>query len=595
MTAFLASLQPGLPAAVASDSRHGPVRERGLCCVADARIDNRSELAARFELAANLAPAALILALYRRLGTDCVALLEGDFAFVLWDAPRRRLVGARDRFGVKPLYFSDDRSGFVVANDIGRLPGRARRDISDQAASAFLAGVVPDDGATFFPAIKRLPPASTFERDDYAMTTRRYWQLDANGASFARPADQAERLRELLERSVEKRLAGTSAAGALLSGGLDSSSIARLVRDRSDRAVPTFSLMHSEPALSERRYLDAILCLGGFSPTIFDGAAGGPFADLPELLEELHEPVLAPNLAAMRPLFRSARHAGVDVLFDGHGGDEVVSHGFDLLPKLAREGNWGALWRALGAADTFGQKRTGLFLQYFASRQQGIARRVTRRLGLMLDQGGTPGRFAATDFISPDYARQTGILERVAEASSARRREFQSPADRHRARLCGPEQSYAFEVLDRVNRAAGLEGRYPFWDRRLVEYCAALPMETKLAQGWSRLILRQAMAPVLPGCVAWRRTKVDFSGAILRGMIHDRERTVERALAGSALQDYLDLPRLRAFWQETAARPDRVDGKAVQAIWRIAVFATWLDLRRTGCTSAPALPTESVQ
>jgi len=580
------------PVSLTSDSAAARAESGPLCCVADARIDNVAELAARFGMARQTTPAALILTLYRAHGADCADLLEGDFAFVLWDAARKRLIGARDRFGVKPLYLAEDRQGLFVASDPGRLPARFRDDPADATCAAYLAGLPPDGNSTFFAGITRLPPASLFVREQGETRTRCYWRLEARPGIAEPLTAQAEQLRHILDRSVKKRLAGADAPGTLLSGGLDSSSVACLLRDSTGGPVPSFSLVHSQPALSEKSHIDAVLAQGGFAPRFFDGAQTGPFDGVPALLAELHEPFLAPNLAAMRPLFAAARERGVDVLFDGHGGDEVVSHGFELLPRLAQEGRWLALWQALAASDSFGQSRALLFLLFLRSQKRGRSRWLTTPLVRLLDRGPRGAKSSPLDFLDPGFARQTGLPDRIGAMRRERHAREKTDQGRHLAQLTNPIQAYAFEVLDRLNRAAGIEGRYPFWDRELVEFCLSLPAEAKLGGGWSRLVLRRAMAPLLPPSVTWRRDKIDFSQAILHGMIADRQRTVDHALSGRALEALIDLPRARETWRRMVRRPDRAEAQQVQAIWRFAVFATWIELRGQSAVPPQSLSKE---
>lgn len=587
LLAVLETDPSGTPRVTLSSSNPRDRAESGaLCCVADARIDNAADLAARLDLPSDVTPARLILTLYRASGLDCAEQLDGDFAFVIWDASLRRLIGARDRFGIKPLYLAGDSDGLAAASDPGRLPARFRSEMSDAAASAYLAGTIADDRRTFFARIGRVPPAQLFVKDAAGMTLRRYWQFEPVAPDTTPLAAQAERLRELLGRAITRRSAGAAHPGALLSGGLDSSSIARLLRDSSDAPLPTFSMVHSDPKLSERPHIEAVLGQGGFVPQFLDTTAIGPFHNLPQLLEQMHEPFMAPNLATIAPLFAQARAAGIDVLFDGHGGDEVVSHGMALLPRLAREGRWLALWRALRAADCFGQERTPLFLTYLA-RHRPRTRWLTRTLLRGLGEGPVQASFVPRNLVDPDYARFTGLDVRLESVRSARASVRSSESERHRAVLGGPEQSYGFEVLDRLNRANGIEGRYPFWDRELIEFCLSLPAESRLANGWTRLVLRRAMAPVLPQTVAWRRDKLDFTRAILRGMIADPDGQVEQALSGATLQGYVNLPLARSLWRALIEQPDRADARIVQAIWRCTVFAVWLDQRRHGAASDP--------
>ena len=207
----------------------GPLTMAGgkLAITADCRLDNRDELLARLGLRdRSIADAVLIMRAYLKWGEACPTYLQGDFAFAIWDGERQALFCARDHFGVKPFYYHSTGGRFAFASEIGpilALDGVGRR-LSEHQIAGFLAGLPDDPQATPYAEIFRLPARHGMTVAGRQVVLRRYWQIEPS----QRPArgDAAEEFGHLFAQSVENRMRGTPAVGAMLSGGLDSSSIA---------------------------------------------------------------------------------------------------------------------------------------------------------------------------------------------------------------------------------------------------------------------------------------------------------------------------------------------------------------------------------
>jgi len=555
-------------------------RDDRLSVVADARLDCPVELARQLGQPRDASPARLIAQAYRAWGGAFIDALEGDFAFAIHDAESARLVCARDRFGVRPLHFSSSGSRFAFASSIVMLRGISDlgRSLRQQAIADFILGRVGDTEGTFFEGIKRLPAAHIVTVDAERRSLHRYWSLQPDPQAEREP-DAPSRFRELFGQAVGCRMREASRPAALLSGGLDSSSIACIARDQHGNGpgLETYSLHFSEPErCNERRFIEAVLDQGGFRPTIMSGDDYRPFERHDELLKVMGGPVLAPNLACMRPLIERARDGGVDVLLDGHGGDEVVSHGYGRLDDLARSGSWLALWKeAAAAADNYGRP-TPFLVRRIAGRHRGLDARL---VGMVLAR------------LSPESVRTrlpTMLRRDVIEACDFSSGASPCPPDagereQHLATLESPLQAYAFEVLAQFYRAHGIEPRFPFWDRRLVEFCVGLPGSAKLAGGWSRLVLREAMAGVIPDMVRTRRDKVDFGFHLAQGMVRHHDGMIRDLLGENAggIGDYVDLTAARALYEEIATEPADAAGPKVQQAWRLVTMAYWLDGRPT--------------
>lgn len=555
----------------------------GLVVVADARIDNRAELVATLRIDAAVPNGAVIAAAYRKWGEDCPAKIDGAFAFALWDAARQRLLCARDLMGVRPLYYRSQGAclHFAQSADALATSEGAAPDLREEAIADFLYGRVLDAQGTWFAGVQRLPAGHALIFEEGVLRLHQHSRITRAPRVLGR--DPAEMLCSLLDTAVARAADSDERVGVLLSGGLDSSAIACLLRDQRARTgappLPVFSMMFREPARSnEREYCDAVLATGGFDPHVLELDGYAPFDDFETQLAEMGGPTLSPNLACMRRVVTAAAEHGVDVLLDGHGGDEVVSHGYGLLDELAARGAWFSLLReARGAADNYGRSRLVL-ARRVASRQRRLDARVIARLLAPFDrEAAAASAGPPSHLLSRDFVVRSGLGERL--RAFARPEAAEGEHAQHLAVLTDPLQPYAFEVHAAFYRSMGVTARYPFWDRQVVELCLALPAEEKLSNGWSRLVLRRAMAGIVPRSVLQRRDKMDFTVHLARGLVRHHDARISELLGSpsSPIAPYVDLARARTTYAAIAADPDAAPGRAVQMIWRAAALGIWLE------------------
>lgn len=219
-------------------TEHQPVESRALAGVASSNLSNRSELCRVLRQGETATDTELIIASYERWGEACVHRLEGDFSFVIWDDLKRRLFCARDRFGIRPLYYGQQGQSIFFSSTeeaISRVPNISL-DLSRQTISEFLIGEVLDSGTTLLEAVKRIPAAHVAIVANGRIAISCYWKLEPNSEPLI---DPDAKLRNLLTCSVAARLGDGLGVGSLLSGGLDSSSIACLARDQLRSAYST--------------------------------------------------------------------------------------------------------------------------------------------------------------------------------------------------------------------------------------------------------------------------------------------------------------------------------------------------------------------
>ena len=591
---------------------------------ADARVDNDRELCRALGLDWHDRPAAddLILAAYRRWGVECVDRIIGDFAFAVWDADRQQLFCARDPMGVKPFYFVNTSTVFAFASEIKALLQleEVSEELSDAQIASFIEGREPDRESTLFTAISRLPAASWMCVSRSRSVTRTYWRPDPHREiRFSSDGEYVESFREIFAEAVSTRLQGHDSVGATLSGGLDSSAVTcvarRLIRARGATPLHTFSLVFpslpssEQRLIDERDYIESVLRGGDVVPHMIPGDAGSPLGQVDAVLDALDQPSGAPNLYLHWAMYQAAGHAGVGALLDGFDGDTAVSHGFGRLDDLARSGDWATFEaevrayadrRGMAAGSVVGHfgvprlaelSRRGRWLSWYRSARQLVRRFRLSRRQLLIQHGIIPllpsgfrGGWPRAKGVGSGSAsllnrRSSGRLPPLRASAHLRPEHGQSERLAHAEGMASPLYQRTLEIADHAACAFGVEPRYPFFDRRLLEFCLAVPPEQKFAQGWPRYLFRRAMEGWLPPDVQWRKNKANLSPSFRRGLLKSDRATVERCLQNCGpLAHFIDKRAFRDVWTRYVDTGDAAgrnpDGLVVV---RVAELARWLE------------------
>ena len=562
--------------------------EGDLVLTADARLDNREELCSLLCAPCSAPDAELILRAYERWGERCPERLLGDFAFAIWDARRQIVFCARDHFGVKPFYYHH-RPGhlFAFASEIKgllALPDVPRR-LNETRVADYLVPLLEDKEITFYEEIVRLPPAHRMTVTRAGVRIEQYWALDPEREiRMKSDAEYADGFREIFTEAVRCRLRSAFPVGSMLSGGLDSSSIVCVARDLlaadGSRPLHTFSVVFPDlPECDEREYIDAVISSNGVAPHFVRGDRLSPLDDLDRALAVQDEPFYAPNLFLHWGLYGAARAADMRVILDGLDGDTTISHGIGYLRELVGAGRWvRAVREARGLSRQLGvATRRILLAKVLKPALSQWLRRPPRAAHASRTKAG------ADDIIAPNFARHVRLADRMRALGSADRLPARTERQDHHRTLRLGLLPLVLEVADHAARAWRLEPRYPYFDKRLVEFCLALPGEQKLHDGWTRMVLRRAMQGVLPPEIQWRVGKADLSAGFLRGMVDGVARPAIEALfvTSAPIGAYVDLARLRAVHQ-AAASPGGERGALT--IWKALTLNRWLETRCLGPT-----------
>src|SRR2546425_255849 len=481
-----------------------------LTLTADARIDNREELCSLLSAPSTVTDAELILQAYARWGERCPEHLLGDFAFALWDARRRLLFCGRDHFGVKPFYYHH-RPGrlFAFASEIKGLLvlSEVPRRLNETRVADYLVPLLEDKEITFYEEIVRLPPAHRMVVTREGVRMEQYWAVDPEREiRMKSDGEYAEAFREIFTEAVRCRLRSAFPVGSMLSGGLDSSSIVcvarKLLADDGGGKLHTFSAIFPDvPECDEREYIEAVIAGGGVEAHYVRGDLIGPLHSLEQLLHHEDEAFYSPNLYLYWALYDSASQHGIRIILDGFDGDTTVSHGIAHLTDLASSGRWPTLTREVfGLARRFGRSPWRILLAHVV---RPLAPNWVRRSWRVLRMGR--GLVEATpDGLNTHFANRMSLLQRMRALQAQRARGPRTARQDHWQRLTWGVFPFALEVADRAAAAHGVAPCYPFFDRRIAEFCLALPPEQKLRGGWTRVVMRRALAHLVPNQVQWR-------------------------------------------------------------------------------------------
>jgi asparagine synthase (glutamine-hydrolysing) len=498
-----------------SPPEHNADADSELMIAGDVRLDNRRELAAALGLPAEHSDLRLILCAYQRWAEGCAARLLGDFAFAIWDGAQSSLFLVRDACGVRPLFYVANAQIVAFASRADVLlaiPG-VPCELDERAVVDYLAELPEDEARTVFAAVRRLPPACSLRVTPGSQRLDEYFDVAAVPPLRLRnDAEYAEALTAVLSQSVARRTVEDRSYGVLMSGGLDSTTVACLASDRlraaGRSAVHTFSAVFPDiSACDERPYQAAVVARCGsehFEVTPRSDENGGDFA---ALVRAFGDPAPIGLHWLTWPIAQAARARGISVLLTGIDGDRVVSHGGALFTELARAKQWRRLTRECLTASDFS---VGRKLRVLSS--QVAQSFIPPSVLAGWDRVDPRRRYDASDslrFIRPARLAASGAAQRLREPPT---RTFHT-REAHVQSLKASDRNWDVELLDRLGAATGIEFRHPFFDRDVVSLCVSLPGEQKRRGGYSRYVLRQAMSAFAPERVRARKNHTSLDDA----------------------------------------------------------------------------------
>jgi asparagine synthase (glutamine-hydrolysing) len=516
-----------------------------------------------------------ILHLYEEEGDRCVERLQGMFAFALWDRPRQRLLLARDRLGIKPLYYALSGEELLFASEIKGIlaAGASRPRLNAAVLPEFLATRFVSGEETFFEGVRRLPPGCVLSwSPSEGVRQNRYWRLpehaDETAANFE---ERAHDVRARLAAAVRSHLMSDVPLGIFLSGGLDSSALAALMAPMASEPIRTFSVGFDDPEANELAYARLASRAVGAEHRDIVVTPGEFFGALPRLIWHEDEPIAFSSSVPLYFVSRLARDH-VKVVLTGEGADELFL-GYPWHRTTAWNERLGRpYWRAVPSAVRDGVSRLmdalprpvrryaersflalppdprGLLYENFAVFREPMRRR------LLADQELVAARDPYAEQLRCYEQGFGGALERMSHADL---------------------QTYLVRLLmkqDQMSMAASIESRVPFLDHELVEHVAAMPGRFKLRGFETKAVLRAAVRDLVPPAIL-RRRKMGFPVPVGRWL---------RGAFWPAVQEFVLGPRAlaRGLFQPAALRQLAEEHRTGQArhgdrLWLLVNLEIW--------------------
>lgn len=453
----------------------------------------------------------VILHLYEELGPDCLNELNGDFAFALWDSRRQRLMLARDRMGVRPLFYTEQNTSLFFASEIKALlqaPG-VRADVDPIALDQIFTLWTPIPPRTAFRNILELPPGHMMLCEGRQRTIRPWWKLQfADRGTEEAPADPAGELRSLLDDATRLRLRADVPVGSYLSGGLDSSLISALAA----RAVPdrlqTFSVAFETDEHDESHWQALMAKALRVTHSSIRCSQGDIASLFPDVVRHIEQPVLRAAPVPLQMLSKLVRESGMKVVLTGEGADELFA-GYDIFRE--------AKVRRFCGRQPQSLRRPKLFQRlypYLPGLQQQTPDYLARFFGTGADAVDDPlfshrPRFrstaAAKIFYSADLKAMLGDYDAAADLAAQLPADFQRWHPLHQAQYLETTFLLPGYILssqgDRVMMANSVEGRFPFLDHRVIGFASRLPPDLKLQGLREKHILKEAARGLVPEAV----------------------------------------------------------------------------------------------
>ncbi|MDQ7021818.1 MAG: asparagine synthase (glutamine-hydrolyzing) [Candidatus Dojkabacteria bacterium] len=511
---------------------------------------------------------------YEEWGYDVVKELRGMFVFVLYDKLQGNLFIARDRLGIKPLYYAIHDNRFIFGSEIKTLFSGFNIDRSPNEKSVykFLASRVHDDTEeTFFKNVKRLMPGhyavlkTVKEGELPSIDIQKYWEPTFNSEFKSRKSDDdyAKEFKDIFSEALKLHLVADVPVGLTLSGGLDSSGIASLSMKLFDEAltldqtadskpeVIAFSAIHPGESIDESEYIDSVVNATGIKPVKIQPNVETFWDELEDWTYYQEEPVISGAPYAYYVVMREARKQ-VTVLLSGQGGDELLAGYIPYFKTYAQS--------ALDQKQYFSLIREtfkGRDL-YFPFIKKLLESKFKKKGGFNVNDMLTGNNY---DFKIGNYSRN--LNERLFNDVTV----STTPA--------------LLRYEDKNSMAHSLESRVPFFDHKVVEYIFNLPIDQKIKFGWNRWIYRNTMKGIIPDKNRLRRSKVGFTNPEWEWIERKKDKFIEIFSSTSF--------RSRSFWNvdkvleefDKAINGGKDYDSDILFFWRLFIVEMWMrSLRR---------------
>jgi asparagine synthase (glutamine-hydrolysing) len=570
---------------------HQPMsnEDGNLWLIFNGEIFNHASLRPALEAAGhryqNRSDSETIIHSYEQYGPDCVSRFRGMFAFALWDKNTRRLFIARDRLGKKPLYYYWDGRLFAFASEIKALfehPAISPR-LEESLLPEYLAFGYASEERTLFAGIRKLMPGHHLTLDVRGaapkLDIRQYWDLPLPAPEQRSDAEWIAECRTRLEETVRMRLMSDVPLGMFLSGGVDSSAIAAIMKRQFDGPVKTFAVGYQEAEFSELSYARQVAGAIGTDHHEVVVTMDDFFNALPRLIWHEDEPLTWPSSVSLYFVSKLARQH-VTVVLTGEGSDEMFG-GYARYRFYAMNERWLKPYRVLPAAlRGFIRRQVATTSLLSASLRRKLQHTFVGR-GEDLESLYLDNFFSA--FPLAEQQRLFRSLPAASPYANFRRYLDAAPNLPALSRLLQTDQkTYLVELLmkqDQMSMATSIESRVPFLDHEFVEFSTRVPEHMKLRNGEGKYIVKKAIEGLVPHDIIYRK-KMGFPTPLRQWLMDPRGRHLLDLLRAKdgLLAAYIDPGALDTLLERQVSGQE----DATDRIWRLLTLQLWGDMFLTG-------------
>jgi asparagine synthase (glutamine-hydrolysing) len=578
--------------------------ENDLVINADAIIDNRSELLSVFSIPVTewcqIPDSQLILLAYIKWGEDCPKYLVGDFAFVIWNEKTKGMFCARDHVGKKTFYYYRNSEVFAFCTVMKPLLliKKNPSELNDAWIADFLALQGPihevDCKHTIYKHVLQLPPAHILKINSSGITIRKYWSpLNVPKLHLKSDEDYEEAFREVFFEAVNCRLRSVGSVGIMLSGGLDSGSIASVaalkLQEEGKRLKAFTSIPISEykdwlpksAIADERDYIKTYMgkyenidvtycnCEGLNSVNCIDG--------LIDILEQPYK--FVQNSFWINDIAAKAAAGGCSVLLDGQSGNYTISFGAitSYLMTLYRQGKWVPVLKEINDYSKFYNRTYGSVLKYFVKMilPDYVSNTYCNLKGISENNESMVP-------VNPEFASKWGVDNRFKKVGLGPY--LRNNLDIHEIRLFLANSvlfSHAGAIENKMSLKYGIAKRDPSRDKRIIEFCMSLPESQLVRQGKERNLIRRAMAGILPDKVRLNYSVRGCQSADwIQRLLPDWKNVqieLHHMLQEEIFEKYLDITRIEKVLNEIGDYPKDTAYEYIQMIIISMIFGRFIN------------------
>ena len=566
--------------------------DTSIVLVMDGRVDNgddlRHELLGRGAVLRDRTDAELVLRAYEVWGAQCPDRIIGELTFFVWDERRRSLFGARDAAGTRHFYYHVGRGLFGFASEIKGLlaTGLIAAHLNESRLLDYLVMAYDrdDEIGTFYQDIVRLPAGHAIEVSAKGVRIWRYWQpgnLPVN--KFASQQECAEAFLDQMRVAVKCRLRSNGPVGAMLSGGLDSSSIVGLIRKefRGDLQQPlkTISLIREDREnCKDWQHIQEMMKDGWIDPVVLTSAVAGEGGKASlDNIARIDEPFALSHGLTYAMVYEAGQSQGCRVVLDGMAGDLLfygVDRSLDTILRGKMLGRLPDVFTAFGRHGFENRTRTVMIRSLAAITPPGVRtiyRRLREKRRVLHDDLALLKRDKVIPWLAEKHrqACQGEVAIKPGNDQATHARSFTSGL-----------LSFAHEVYGQLAFASGVEPRSPFSDRRMIEFAIQMPVAAKLSVPWYKNLMREATADVLPETVRLRCDVGSHPGwkayeQLISATAESRPEIWNHEYLAGRLNTWVDRERLIRAWAVHERGAEYENG---YQLFTMAVLARWVDV-----------------